>query len=206
MDDTPFPTTFPPSGALGEANELAWLLRAERAGLAVTPMVIVPGAVETGFYALNNLAEQLQRLFEGLISDDPDEDDLEEVTPEAVALVRAHALLDEVIEHLYDAFTVLPDEVIVRRAGSAGTATRRGRDALLAVKRVWASEWETDAVAARLRAGDGLAPTARAVLVHDARVSRVRETLGFGPAGAALEAWHDVDGRLARLALAVERS
>lgn len=195
------PTTFPPSGAADEANELAWLLRAEQAGLPVTPMVIVPAAVETSFYALNNLAEQLRRRFEGLVSDDPDEDDLEDVAPEAVALVRSHVLLDEVIERLYDGLEALPEALIVRRVGTPGTVTSRGRGALLTLKRLWAAEWEADAVAARLRAGEGLAPSARAVVMHDARVARVRHTLDLGPGGASLEAWHDREGRLARLAV-----
>lgn len=204
MDDAALPTTFPPPGTHDDANELAWLLRAEQAGVPVTPMVVVPVAVETSFYALNNLAEQLRRLFDGVVSDDPDEDDLEELAPEAIALVRSHALLDEVIERLYESFAVLPTDVIVRRAGSAGSVTRRGRAALLELKRTWASEWEVAAIAARLRAGQGLAPRPSPLVVHDADIERVRETLGVGPGGASLEAWHDGEGRLARLALVTE--
>ena len=206
MDDASLPTTFPPPGVHDDANELAWLLRAEQAGVPVTPMVVVPVAVEAAFYALNNLAEQLQRLFDGVVSDDPDEDDLEELAPEAIALVRSHALLDEVIERLYESFAVLPAGVIVRRAGSAGNVTRRGRAALLEVKRAWASEWEVEAIAARLRAGQGLAPVPSPVVVHDADIARVRQTLDVGPGGASLEAWHDREGRLARLSLVTDAS
>jgi|GEM_PF-1542401 len=199
--DTPYTLTFPPPFALPEGDELAWLVRAEQAGVAVAPMVVVPVAVETGFYALNNLPEQLQRLFDGVVSDDPDEDDLEELAPAAIELVRGRALLDEVVERLYEAFEGLPERVLVRRAGAAGQPSWRGREALLEVKRLWAAEWEVAAIAERLRSGRGLAPEPRAVLVHDAELSLAREPFPGGPQGAALDVWHDRAGRVARLAL-----
>jgi len=197
---------WPPAFEPDERSEIAWLLRAERAGVRVTPMVVVPTDVESGFYALNNLPEQLRRLFDGVAGDDPDEDDLEEIAPHARALVRGRALLDEVVEQLYEAFTALPERVVVRRAGADGSETWRGRDALLALKRIWADDWEVDAIARRLRAGHGLAPRGQSVLVHDALLTRVREPLGFGPSGAAVDAWSDRAGRLARLRLVDDAS
>lgn len=204
MDATNAPLRWPPRVEPDEGCELAWLLRAERAGLPVTPMVIVPNDVETGFYALNNLPERLRRLFAGVASEDPDEDDLEDLVPEARALVREHALLEEVIERLYEALEGLPERVMVRRAGAAGVTAWRGREALLALKRSWVDDWEVDAIAARLRSGHGLAPRGRSVLIHDADVSLARAPLGFGPQGAAVEAWVDRAGALARLRLVEE--
>ena len=201
MDASNAPLRWPPPFEPDEGCELAWLLRAERSGLPVTPMVIVPSDVETGFYALNNLPERLRRLFDGVASPDPDEDDLEDLAPEAQALVRGHALLEEVIERLYEAFGGLPERVVVRRAGSGGVVVRRGRESLLALKRLWADDWEVDAIAARLRAGHGLAPRGHSVLIHDADVTRARTPLGFGPRGAAVDAWVDRHGALARLRL-----
>lgn len=195
------PLVWPPRFEPDEQSELAWLLRAERAGVPVAPMVVVPADVEAGFYALNNLPEQLRRMFQDVASDDPDEDDLEDVAPLARELVLGRALLDEVIERLYDASTALPERVLVRRAGADGAPTWRGRDALLALKRLWAADWEVEAIAERLRAGHGLAPRNRSVLIHDALLTRSREPLGFGPAGAAVDAWSDGEGRLARLRL-----
>ena len=201
MPSEALPVPFPPAFDGDDASELAWLLRAERAGLPITPMAVVPVTVETAFYQLNNLPEQLLRLFAGVVSDDPDEDDLEERAPEAIALVLGHTLLDEVIESLYEALDGLPERLVVRRAGSDGVATWRGRETLLTVKRTWSRAWHVDAIAARLRSGQGLAPQPQPLLVHDAAVARANETLGLGPDGAAVEAWHDGAGRLARLAL-----
>ena len=201
MPSEALPVPFPPPFDGDDASELAWLLRAERAGLPVTPMAVVPVTVEATFYQLNNLPEQLLRLFAGVVSDDPDEDDLEERAPEAIALVLGHTLLDEVIEGLYDALDGLPERLLVRRAGSDGVATWRGRETLLTIKRTWSRAWQVDAIAARLRAGQGLAPQPQPLLVHDAAVARANETLDLGPDGAAVEAWHDGAGRLARLAL-----
>ena len=201
MPPEALPVPFPPPFDGDDASELGWLLRAERAGLPITPMAVVPVAVETAFYQLNNLPEQLLRLFTGVVSDDPDEDDLEERAPEAIALVLGHSLLDEVIDGFYDALDGLPERLLVRRAGADGDATWRGRETLLTVKRTWSRAWHVDAIAARLRAGQGLAPQPLPLLLHDAAVERSEEAFGLGPDGAAVTAWHDGVGRLARLAL-----
>lgn len=196
------PARFPPPFDVPDSGELAWLTRASEAGVPVAPMAIVPVAVEAAFYQLNNLPERLRLLFDGVASDDPDEDDLEELVPEAMALVLGHALLDEVVEGVYQALEGLPERVTVRRAGSQGRPARRGREVLLALKRTWAEDWTLAALTARLRAGHGLAPQPQTVLVHDAAVTLAVEPLGFGPEGAEVHAWHDPAGRLARLALA----
>ena len=196
------PTTFPPRFELEVANELSWLLRAERAGVNVTPMTVVPPAVESAFYRLNNLPERFGRLFEGVAGDDPDEDDLEEHVGEARALVLEHALLDEVVDSLYESLAASPERVVVRPAGEAGVAADRGRGALLAIKRAWADEWELEKLLARLRAGRGLLPSARAFLLHDAAIDRATEELPFGPDGTSAYGWYDGLGRLARLELA----
>ena len=198
MKRSDLPARFPPPYAVEDDSELAWLQRAARSGLTIAPMAVVPVAVETTFYQFNNLPEQLRRLYGGVATDDPDEDDLEELEAEAMTLVLGHTLLDEVIEGLFEALDGLPERLLVRRADADGLSAGRGRETLLAVKRVWADDWRADALAGRLREGHGLAPLARPLLVHTASLEREPEPLRLDGSPALL-AYHDDVGRLARL-------
>jgi hypothetical protein len=114
----PVPIPLQALPAPPDDGEAGWLWRARSRGLAVTPMVIVPTEVERRYYLLNNLPERLRRLFTGVDLEDPDEDDLEDLAPAAVALVRGHALLDEVVEALYGALEPLSTTVVVRRSSA----------------------------------------------------------------------------------------
>jgi hypothetical protein len=114
----PVPISLQALPAPPDDGEAGWLWRAHSRGLAVTPIVIVPTEVERRYYLLNNLPERLRRLFTGVDLEDPDEDDLEDLAPAAVALVRGHALLDEVVEALYGALEPLPTTVVVRRSSA----------------------------------------------------------------------------------------
>jgi hypothetical protein len=181
-------------------DEVAWLWHALRSGVPVAPLVVVPAALEAEHYRLNNLPERLRKLFTGVDLADPDEDDLEELAPAAQALVRDHALLDEVIDGLYGALEGLPDEVTVRRPGQGGRVLALGRPVLLEIKRVWAEAWTEEALALRLRSEVRLAPTPRPVLVHGAAVTEVPPPTAPSPLRPR-RAWIDAAGRIVRVDL-----
>lgn len=192
---------LPPGHPARKEPEIAALLALAAAGLPVATVVVVPAEAEERFYRLNNLPERLSGLFAGVDLRDPDEDDLEELAPEAQALLRGHFLLDEVVDAFYEATASLPARLAVRRPDADGVRVGRGRPALLALKRAWADEWTVEALDARLRGDGGLAPTARPVLVHGPPepapaelAARVRATLG-----EALEPFV-AEGGVARLA------
>lgn len=205
MASAGLPTSFEGMARPSEGDdELTWLWRARAAGVEIAPMAVVPREVEATFYRLNNLPARIRRLFAGVNLADPDEDDLEDLAPEAEALVLGHALLEEVVEAFYAATDGLATSLTVRRSGSDGRGAVRGRPALLALKRCWADDWLPGTLLERLRRGWGLAPRARAVLVHDAEL---RETVlaeelaeDHTSGGSGARAWTDASGRVARLA------
>jgi hypothetical protein len=192
------PHRLSPGAAGLDDPELVALQRAAEAGLELTPLVVVPRRVETDYYRLNNLPDRLVALFRGVDLSDPDEDDLEEIAPEAQRLVASHALLEEVVEALYAALGGLAQEVVVRRAGAEGERVATGRPALLALKRVWCADWGADALAERLLSGAGLAPEARPVLLHEP-TERQLDPLPASLAPDSDAAWVDAAGRLTRL-------
>ena len=177
-----------------EPAELGALRRLSAAGFRVAPLRVVPAAAEETFYRLNNLPAQLSALFSGLDLGDPDEDDLEERTPAAQRLVRAHFLLDEFVDLFYAGLTGLPAQLRVRRAYSpdlapdtkAGRVVTRGRPALLALKETWADDWSYDALWARTTTDASVALIARPVLLtstaqerlSDAETARAESILG----------------------------
>jgi hypothetical protein len=199
--DGELPAPLEALAAPPDEAELGWLWRAQRIGTPVAPMIVVPTSVEIGYYRLNNLPERLQALFDGVDLSDPDEDDLEEIAPVAEALVRGQALLAEVIEALFASFETLPATLTVRRSGEDGVEAARGTPALLALKRLWSDEWREDALARRLRAGGGLAPEPRPVVMHGATLTALAHRGAPSP-GGTLRAWADDAGRLARVDLA----
>ncbi len=177
-------TSLPPDAGL-RPPEVAALEALHRGGVAVAPIVVVPAGAEERFYRLNNLVPQLAALFRGVDPADPDEDELEEFAPAALALFKSHFLLDEFIDLFYTALAALPAAVRVRRAGEAGVKSVRGRPALVALKDAWAAEWRFEALVERLGRSHTFALEARPVLVGPAAetpaspelVSQVRELL-----------------------------
>ncbi|MDF1523909.1 MAG: hypothetical protein P1P87_13975, partial [Trueperaceae bacterium] len=112
--------------------ELAWLRRAEAQGVPVAPMAVVAAAVEGDFYRLAGLEARVAARFADVDPVDPDEDDLEDLAPEVARWVLDAALLVEVVEGFYEALSGLPSRVVVRRPGSEGRVSIRGRPALVA--------------------------------------------------------------------------
>lgn len=168
------------------ATEVRQLLRLAAAGLPLAPLRLVPAALEERFYHLNNLPERLQRLFESVDPQDPDEDDIEELAPLAAQLFKTHYLLDEFIDAFYEALKPLPTRLRLRHPGTAGRTALKGRPAILALKEVWADAWTFEAVSERLRRTGTIALEARPVLVGPAFdepadaafAERVRQLLG----------------------------
>lgn len=187
-----------PPGSDPESRALA---AAAADGTPLAPRVWIPAAAEAAFYRLNHLEGRLDALFSGVASDDPDEDEIEEIAPDARRLIAGHVLLDAWVDAFYDACRSLGPTLRVRRPGSAGRVATAGRPALLAVRAIWAERWEDDAIIARLRAGGGVRPEPAPVVVHaadaPAQPGAVIAAPGTGPSAAAT--FLAPDGRLTRL-------
>ncbi len=141
-----------------EVTELQTL---QRAGLAVAPTWVLVG-LEAEFYQLGNLAEQIRRAFEGVFGARLDEEKLERACAYAEKLLRESYLLPERADELRAALPEGP--VLVRYAGEPPFALETGKqETLWALKRLWASRWQLDAVLSRQRE---LAPPEVASLVQ----------------------------------------
>jgi len=164
----PLPLRQLPPEVLGTDEEVSALASLAAAGLPLGSVVVVPPAVEERFYRLNNLPALLKDVFADVDPEDPDEDDVEDATPAAEALVRQHYMLDEFIDDFYQATARLPGMVRVRRPREDGEVAARGRPALLALKRTYQRDWSYESVWARLGRQRAIALEARPVLLHDA--------------------------------------
>ncbi|RDI96756.1 hypothetical protein DV704_02030 [Meiothermus sp. QL-1] len=131
----------PPTG------EVAQLQALERAGFRVAPTWVLVG-IEVEFYQLGNLAEQIRRAFQGVFGARLDEERLEQACAFAERLLRESYLLPERAEAIRKA---LPEALLlVRYAGEPPFGLEAGSQAALwALKRLWASRWQVDAVLAR---------------------------------------------------------
>lgn len=167
--------------------------------------VAVAAAFEDGFYRLNNLPTLLAALYHDLNPADPDEDIVEEVEADALALVGQHYLLDEAVDAFYDAIALLPADLVVRRAGDAdGRLVSHRRAALLALKHLYQDDWRAAAVLDRLALTASLAIDARPVLLgpaHDRPDPELSRNAGI-VLGYPVSAWADAQGELTRLLLA----
>lgn len=167
---------LPAEGARGE-EELELLAKLHAAGLAVAPIMLVPPESQESFYRYGNLVRLLSDVFEGVDPADPDEDDLEERAPEAMALITGSYLLDEVIDGFYETVARLPELRRVRRPGQSGLEARGQRASLLAVKRLWADDWSFEVLAERLADTASFRLEARPLLVHAADAPTSDRTL-----------------------------
>ena len=159
--------------------ELAALAQLAAAGVRLAPLRVVPSTAEETFYRLNNLPAQLSALFAGLDLANPDEDDLEELAPDAQVLLRQHFLLDEFVDLFYAGLANLPARLRVRRpnmpgaegtgagggAAEEGRVVTKGRPALLALKDTWADDWSFDALWARTTREGTVALSAQPVIL-----------------------------------------
>lgn len=128
---------------------------------------VLPPQLEEQFYRLNNLPRQLAALFKELDPRDPDEDIVEEVEEQALALVARHYLLDETIDAIYEVYDRLGGNVVLRRPGvSEGRHATHQRACLLALKDLFKDDWSAQAVLTRLAVDASLAIDARPILLH----------------------------------------
>jgi hypothetical protein len=135
----------PPLAA--EMGEVADLQKLFAAGLAVTPTLVLVG-VEAEFYQLANLAEQIRRAFAGVFGARLDEEKLEQACAFAEKLLRESYLLPERADEIRAALPEGP--VLVRYAGESPFGLEAGKqETLWALKRLWASRWQVDAVLLR---------------------------------------------------------
>ena len=162
------PIRWLPEGAGQAGAELDRLAELHRAGLAVAPIMLVPASSQEFFYRYGNLVARLSEIFRGVDPADPDLDDLEERSPEAMSLITGNYLLDEVIDGFYETVSWLPEARRIRRPGSSGLEARGNRASLLAVKRTWAADWSVTALAERLQETASFRLEAEPVLVHAA--------------------------------------
>jgi hypothetical protein len=136
-----------PPHLAAETDELAQLQVLQRAGLVVAPTLVLVG-VETEFYQLGNLAEQVRHAFAGVFGVRIDEKKLESACTLSEKLLRESYMLSERSDQIR---AVLPEgPALVRYAGEPPFAVKTGQqETLWALKRLWASRWQLDAVLGR---------------------------------------------------------
>jgi hypothetical protein len=128
-------------------GEVVQLQALQAAGMDVAPTLVLAG-LETEFYQLGNLAEQIRRAFEGVFGARLDEEKLEKACAFAEKLLRESYLLPERADEVRAALPEGP--VLVRYAGEAPFYVETGKqETLWALKRLWASRWQVDAVLLR---------------------------------------------------------
>lgn len=143
------------------AGEVAGLRQLAQAGVSVTETWVLEG-LEEEFYALNNLPEQISRNFAGVFGIRVDEDRLESASARAQQAIRQNYLLPERSEKLITLLGLGP--FAVRYADEAVfVVVADPQAAMWAVKRLWASRWEVDAI---LERAPDLAPPDRPTLIQ----------------------------------------
>lgn len=182
-----------PARAGREARLLGELASRPGAPRIAPGLVLLSDAEET-FYLSNNLPEQLRNLFAGLNPRRLDEDWLEAACERARALMRGSSLLDDSISQIRLALSNLglAGGLHLRRDSHDQAETGDGpRGAIVALKRVWARDWDLDPTLWRLDATGTVGIDARPVLLfagdpgrHDPVASRVASTALGRPARA----------------------
>ncbi|WP_299428718.1 hypothetical protein [uncultured Meiothermus sp.] len=150
-----------PSRLAEVTGEVVHLQVLYAAGLVVAPTLVLAG-VETEFYQLGNLAGQIRPAFEGVFGVRLDEAKLERACAFAEKLLRESYMLPERSDEIRAALPEGP--FLVRYAGEAPFAVQVERqETLWALKRLWASRWQLEAV---LERQPQLAPPGVASLVQ----------------------------------------
>ena len=123
---------------------------------------------EEQFYLTNNLPEQLRLIFTGINPRRIDEDLLELHCKRAVKLLTDSYLLEDFISQCYTAMknAKLGGSVVLRRPESKLLEPASDkRAALIGLKRVWAHDWDFDAVLKRLDSKGKVGIDARATYI-----------------------------------------
>jgi hypothetical protein len=140
------PGIIPLERALGE-GEMALLRRALALGFPLAPTWVV--GLEEEFFRLNNLPERIERLFHGVFGVRIDEERLVWAAEEAKKAVRESYLLPERAEAFLEGLKGR-GPVLLRRAGKGDAHPAPSpKEALFALKRIWASAFEVEAILER---------------------------------------------------------
>ncbi|HEX2863335.1 MAG TPA: hypothetical protein VHN99_02095 [Deinococcales bacterium] len=168
--------------------EAQWLGRAAVAGVEVAPGLVLGRAAEETFYLSNNLPEQVRKLFAPLNLRRLDEQAFEAACEGAARLVLESVLLDDLTAMLQLASrnAGVNGAGHWRRPGERGAAELDGRpgSVLVALKRLWARDWDADAALARLDATGGIGLDPRPALLFAGPEGRPDERLGSAVAAA----------------------
>jgi hypothetical protein len=159
----PLESLVNPSDLYGELKLLKTL---EQVGFTVAPLLVIPAALEEHFYRLNNLPAQLAKLFSTINPKRPDEDDLEDIAPQAQHLIKKHFFLDEIIDMIYSSLQPMPQRVTVRRPDEGGMEVLNGRPTLMAIKDLWAKDWEFETLLERIEKHSSIAITERPIIIQ----------------------------------------
>jgi hypothetical protein len=149
----------------------AQLVGAEVKKLATSNTVgfVFTARAEEQFYLTNNLPEQLRLIFSGINPRRLDEDVLELLCKRAVKLILDSYLLEDFIAQSYLAIKnakLEGGQMILRRPETKllEPASEK-RAVLIALKRVWAHDWDFDAVVKRFDSKGKVGIDARATYI-----------------------------------------
>lgn len=151
-----------------QTQELNLLKRLQQEGFNLAPLLVIPASLEEHFYKLNNLPAQLNKLFSGFNLKRADEDDIEDLSLKAQALIKKHYFLDEIIDMLYAAIQPLADRLVVRRPGQKGLTVLNGRPTLLAIKDIWVNDWAFEALSQRIEKNSSIALNEGPMIIQNA--------------------------------------
>ena len=163
-----------PARAGREARRLGELASRPAAPPIAPGLVFLADAEET-FYLSNNLPEQLRNLFASLSPRRLDEDALEAACERARALLLGSSLLDDAVSQIRLALSNLgvAGTLHLRRDGQDLAETGDGpRGAAIALKRVWARDWDFDPTLERLDATGTVGIDAHPVLLFAGQPGR----------------------------------
>jgi phosphoenolpyruvate synthase/pyruvate phosphate dikinase len=127
---------------------------------------IITARAEEQFYISNNLPENLRETFKPINPRRLDEDLLEVLCSRASQRILEAIMLEDFIAQIYTAFdnSHFSSRLSLRRPTEKHLETANSkREVLLALKRLWAKDWQFDAVLKRLDSTGKIGLDARAV-------------------------------------------
>ncbi|GEM47018.1 hypothetical protein [Deinococcus cellulosilyticus] len=178
-------------------------LRLAKHHLKMARGFILSPRYEETFYASNNLPEQLRKLFSGINPKRVDEDALEVACEKAQKLMVESYLLDDPIQRIYLALKnseLTGRPVHVRRPDDlhieATETTYPGREVLLALKKLWARDWDFEQVLDRLDSKGHIGIDARPAFILEGLKPELDTALSAEWGGKVYTAFGEVVGFL----------
>ncbi len=127
---------------------------------------VITARAEEQFYVSNNLPENLREIFKPINPRRLDEDLLEVLCKRAEKRILEATLLEDFISQVYTAFdnSHFSSGLTLRRPSEKNVETAMTkRQVLLALKRLWARDWQFEALLKRLDSTGKIGLEARAV-------------------------------------------